>query len=50
MISGFLSELSRAIAHYRIYIAIFVPLLGGAMVVVDRLNLLTPRGEKPVAC
>jgi hypothetical protein len=33
----------RAIGHYRTYIAIFVPLLGGALVVATQV--LTPRGK-----
>ena len=43
MISGFLSDLSHTIAHYRTLIAIAIPLLGGAMVVAT--SLLTPRGK-----
>jgi hypothetical protein len=43
MISGYLWELSRAIAHYRTSIAIVIPLLGGALVVAT--SLLTPRGK-----
>lgn len=33
----------RAIGHYRIYIAIFLPLLGGALVVATQV--FTPRGK-----